>query len=108
MYFDCLCCEQLWDADPGALHHVSKGHATEIVCLSFDPLGTTIATGSMDNSAKLWDVETGAEKHTLLVCAVPSACAGLWKGLGLSVLRCCDNSMLVFVAQLRLDYCACL
>ena len=29
--------------------------------------GTIIATGSMDNTAKLWDVETGAELHTLLV-----------------------------------------
>ncbi len=65
--FVCCALAQLWDAETGALYHTYKGHATEIVCLSFDPLGTTIATGSMDNSAKLWDVETGAEKHTLLV-----------------------------------------
>lgn len=31
----------------------------EIVCLSFDPHGLLVATGSMDHSAKLWDVETG-------------------------------------------------
>ena len=31
----------------------------EIVCLSFDPHGMLVATGSMDNTAKIWDVETG-------------------------------------------------
>ncbi len=71
-----MLCLQLWDAETGTLYHIYKGHATEIVCLSFDPLGTTIATGSMDNSAKLWDVETGAEKFTLLV-RVP---CWLWAG----------------------------
>jgi len=29
------------------------GHDTEIVCLSFNPQSTTIATGSMDNTAKV-------------------------------------------------------
>jgi dynein assembly factor with WDR repeat domains 1 len=38
----------------------------EIVCLAFNPHGTVIATGSMDNTAKLWDVETGDNIHTLL------------------------------------------
>jgi WD40 repeat protein len=29
----------------------------EIVCLGFDPHGLLCATGSMDHSAKIWDVE---------------------------------------------------
>jgi WD40 repeat protein len=58
---------KLWDAETGTLYHTYRGHSTEIVCLSFDPHGTTVATGSMDNTAKLWDVETGAEKFTLTV-----------------------------------------
>lgn len=37
----------------------------EIVCLSFDPNGILVATGSMDNTAKLWDVETGEEIFSL-------------------------------------------
>ena len=57
---------QLWNSETGQLYHTYRGHATEIVCLSFDPRGTLIATGSMDNTAKLWDVETGKERCTLM------------------------------------------
>jgi WD40 repeat protein len=31
----------------------SAGHETEIVCLAFNSQSTTIATGSMDNTAKV-------------------------------------------------------
>ena len=37
----------------------------EIVCASFDPLGDIVATGSMDHSAKIFDVETGKEISSL-------------------------------------------
>lgn len=37
----------------------------EIVCLGFDPHGILVATGSMDHTAKLWDVETGQEIFNL-------------------------------------------
>jgi len=37
------------------------------VCLAFNPQSTVVATGSMDTTAKLWDVETGAEISTLSV-----------------------------------------
>jgi dynein assembly factor with WDR repeat domains 1 len=57
---------KLWSAETGQLYHTYKGHATEIVCLSFNPHGTMIATGSMDNTSRLWDVETGECLHTLL------------------------------------------
>ena len=36
--------------------HTLKGHHTEIVCVAFNVQGTHVATGSMDNTAKLWDV----------------------------------------------------
>jgi WD40 repeat protein len=31
------------------------------VCVGFNPQSTQIATASMDTTARLWDVETGAE-----------------------------------------------
>ena len=37
------------------------------VCLSFDNSSTLIATGSMDQTVRLWDVQTGQEVLCLLV-----------------------------------------
>lgn len=35
--------------------------------MAFNPQSTLVATGSMDATAKLWDVETGEEVATLTV-----------------------------------------
>ena len=37
------------------------------VCVAFNPQSTVVATGSMDTTAKLWDVQKGAEISTLSV-----------------------------------------
>ena len=37
----------------------------EIVCALFDPDGKKAATGSMDHTAKIFDVEIGKEIYTL-------------------------------------------
>jgi len=44
----------------------TRGHASEIVCVGFNPPGRAVATGSMDSTARLWDVESGDCLHTLL------------------------------------------
>lgn len=41
------------------------GHTLELVCVAFNPLSTTIATGSMDQTCKLWDVNSGSEMCSL-------------------------------------------
>ena len=40
--------------------------------MGFDPKSTKVATGSMDTTAKVWDVETGAELCTLNVSCLLS------------------------------------
>ena len=35
--------------------------------MAFNPQSTVVATGSMDTTAKLWDVQKGAEISTLSV-----------------------------------------
>ncbi|NXT11092.1 DAW1 factor, partial [Prunella fulvescens] len=49
----------------GKCYHTFRGHSAEIVCLSFNPQSTLLATGSMDTTAKLWDLEKGEEVATL-------------------------------------------
>eukprot|EP00898_Chlorokybus_atmophyticus_P007931 jgi/Chlat1/8139/Chrsp75S00607 len=43
-----------------------RGHSAELVCIAWAPVGGNIlATGSMDATARLWDVSTGIEVATL-------------------------------------------
>ncbi|NXO34831.1 DAW1 factor, partial [Locustella ochotensis] len=49
----------------GKCFYTFRGHSAEIVCLSFNPQSTLLATGSMDTTAKLWDLEKGEEVTTL-------------------------------------------
>ncbi|MFF8268339.1 trypsin-like peptidase domain-containing protein [Streptomyces sp. NPDC016562] len=41
------------------------GHAQAVDAVAFSPDGKTLATGSLDNTARLWDVHTGKTRHTL-------------------------------------------
>jgi len=42
------------------------GHNTPVVSVSFSPDGETLASGSYDNTIKLWNVESGKEIRTLM------------------------------------------
>src|SRR5579872_4245298 len=42
-----------------------KGHMTTVFSVAFSPDGKTQASGSRDNTIKLWDVATGKEQATL-------------------------------------------
>ena len=58
---------QLWSSENGKCYYTFRGHTAEIVCVGFNPQSTLVATGSMDTTAKLWSVQTGAEVCTLAV-----------------------------------------
>ena len=44
---------------------VLEGHNERVSSVAFSSDGAMIASGSWDNTVKIWDVETGAEIHTL-------------------------------------------
>lgn len=41
------------------------GHASPILCASFSPTGKLLATGSGDNTARLWNLDTETPQSTL-------------------------------------------
>ncbi len=45
--------------------YVQTGHSTSVRCIAFSPDDRIMATGSLDQAVKLWDVATGQELQTL-------------------------------------------
>jgi hypothetical protein len=50
---------------PTGLYITLKGHSAEIYCVAFSPDGKYIATGSKDQTARIWDFATGIERAML-------------------------------------------
>jgi COMPASS component SWD3 len=42
-----------------------RGHTSSVLSVAFSPDGRLLASGSDDQTVKLWDVETGQEVRTL-------------------------------------------
>jgi WD40 repeat protein/DNA-binding XRE family transcriptional regulator len=57
---------QLWDAQTGKLVREFKGHTAMIYRAAFSPDGKYLVTGSLDKTARLWDVPTGQEVHRFI------------------------------------------
>lgn len=51
-------------ADSGAIVHTLRGHGNVIMALGFSGDGRRLITGSVDETAKVWDLDTGAEIAT--------------------------------------------
>lgn len=57
---------RIWDCDTGTPVCTLKGHSSWILAVSWSPNAQIIATGSMDNSVRLWDPKKGQALGTPL------------------------------------------
>jgi WD40 repeat protein len=55
----------LWDAETGKVITSLQGHTAAVLALAFSPKGSTLATGSDDETVRLWDIATGKCQHEL-------------------------------------------
>ena len=63
------------DTITGTQKTILSGHTKEVICVAFSPDGTSLVSGSWDETLKLWDVQTGGvvktfSGHTDCVLAV--------------------------------------
>lgn len=57
---------RIWDASTGQRQRVLDGHLGTVYTLAWSPDGATLAAlGSLEKSARTWDVETGEPLHAL-------------------------------------------
>ncbi|KAF6227401.1 hypothetical protein HO133_008845 [Letharia lupina] len=50
---------RIFDCDTGTPIHTLKGHTSWVLVVSWSPDDSTVATGSMDNTVRLWNPKTG-------------------------------------------------
>ena len=54
-----------WSRPPWQVNHVLKSHKNWILSAAFSPDGRRIVTAGWDDTARVWDSETGRELHVL-------------------------------------------
>lgn len=55
---------RVWDVGTGECKRSWKAHRLPILCASFEPSGTLVATGGSDRTVFVWDVDGGYATHS--------------------------------------------
>ncbi|KAJ8141193.1 hypothetical protein OXX80_009684 [Metschnikowia pulcherrima] len=58
---------RIWDCNTQTPYKTLTGHTNWVLCVAYSPCGTMLATGSMDNTIRLWHAKTGESMGSPLV-----------------------------------------
>ena len=56
---------RIWDLRSGRSILLLEGHAKKVVTVDFSPNGYQLATGSEDNTVRVWDIRKRKNVHTV-------------------------------------------
>ncbi len=56
---------RLWNRETEQVAKLLRGHEDDVNQIAFSPTGTLMVTASSDDTAKLWDVATGKQRHVI-------------------------------------------
>ncbi len=73
---------RIWQSPNGKLLHTLRGHVSAITSVAFSHDGSTLASGSLDGTVKLWNTTTFQERLTI---NSPSATPWKWDGKPLRI-----------------------
>jgi WD40 repeat protein len=51
----------VWDVQTGECQHTLEGHSSEVTSVVFSPDGSRVASGSRDNTVRVWDIASVTE-----------------------------------------------
>jgi WD40 repeat protein len=64
------------------LKQTLTGHSDDVWSIAFSPDWKTVASGSQDNTVKLWDAQTGGVKQSLTGHASVARILAGWEDVG--------------------------
>lgn len=83
---------RIWERHAaGWVVRVLRGHESGIFAVAFDPSGTRLATVAEDSTARIWDIESGAQLHVLQHPGDPEALD--WSPDGTVIVTGCDDGV---------------
>jgi WD40 repeat protein len=68
---------RVWDAESGTLRHTLLGHSSLVSSVAWSPDSSRLVTGSLDGTAKVWEIRSGGEQWSLSAQETRSGVAGV-------------------------------
>lgn len=75
---------RVWDCNTQTPLYTLVGHTNWVLCVAYSPCGTMIATGSMDNTLRLWSADDGKPLGSALTGHLKWIAAIVWEPLHLA------------------------
>lgn len=83
---------RLWDPVTGKCKGVLDGHSAAVYAIAFSPCGQYLASGSLDDTLRIWDVRIPHAAPIKQHAAAPGGIFEIdWNKSGTKIAACCSD-----------------